>query len=138
VDLYRRAGEEEGHDPASLHVTMSAIGLIAPRSQDAKEQFYPYWLATMKYGAQARGWAVPSRAHYDAWTTKARAIFAGSPDEVADRLITVGRLVGADRYGLQMDWAGVPHAAVMKAIELLGTEVLPQVRRELGAAADAA
>jgi hypothetical protein len=33
---------------------------------------------------------------------------------------------------MQMDWAGVPHAQVMTAIELLGTEVLPQVRKELG------
>jgi probable LLM family oxidoreductase len=132
VDLYRGAGEAQGHDPAGLQVTMSAIGLIAPRSQDAKEAFYPYWLETMKYGARARGWSVPGRAHYDAWTRGAQAIFAGSPDEIAERMITVGRLVGADRYGMQMDWSGVPHPLVLKAIELLGTEVLPQVRKELG------
>jgi hypothetical protein len=29
-----------------------------------------------------------------------------------------------------MDWSGVPHSVVMNAIELLGTEVLPQVRQE--------
>ena len=95
----------------------------------------------MKYGAEARGWTVPSRAQYDAWTRGAQSIFTGSPAQVADRLISVGRLVGADRYGMQMGWAGVPHATVMTAIELLGTEVLPEVRKELGpavAAADAA
>lgn len=130
VDLYRRAGEAGGH--TDLEVTMSAIGLIARRSQDAKDSFYPYWLETMKYGARARGWSVPSRAEYDAWTAGARSIFAGSPQEVAERLISVGRLVGADRYAMQMDWSGVPHKLVMEAIELLGTEVLPLVRAELG------
>ncbi|WP_026425991.1 LLM class flavin-dependent oxidoreductase [Actinokineospora inagensis] len=131
VDLYRRAGEAGGQ--TGLHVTMGAVGFIARNSQDAKNTFYPYWLQTMKYGAQARGWTVPSRADYDAYTHNAQAIFAGSPDEVAERLITVGRLVGADRYAMQMDWSGVPHKDVMAAIELLGTEILPQVKAELGA-----
>ncbi|PRY37850.1 LLM class flavin-dependent oxidoreductase [Umezawaea tangerina] len=132
VDLYRRAGEAGGHAPEDLHVTMSAIGLIAKNSQDAKDSFYPYWLETMKYGARARGWAVPTRAEYDTFTHNSQALFTGSPDEIADRLITVGRLVGADRYAMQMDWSGVPHAKVMTAIELLGTEILPVVRKELG------
>jgi alkanesulfonate monooxygenase SsuD/methylene tetrahydromethanopterin reductase-like flavin-dependent oxidoreductase (luciferase family) len=129
VNLYRRSGVAAGHDPASLHVTMGAIGLIGPKSQEAKEDFYPYWLETMKYGARARGWAIPTRSEYDDAARDAQAIFVGSPHEVAERLISVGTLVGADRYGMQMDWAGVPHAKVMTAIELLGTEVLPQVRQ---------
>ncbi|MGO1055151.1 LLM class flavin-dependent oxidoreductase [Crossiella sp. CA198] len=130
VDLYRRAGAAAEHAPEDLHVTMGAIGFIAPRSQDAKEIFYPYWLRTMKYGAQARGWAVPTRADYDGYTENANALFTGSPEQVAERIISVGKLVGANRYAMQMDWSGVPHEHVMKAIELLGTEVLPLVRKE--------
>ncbi len=132
VDLYRRAGEAGGHAPEDLHVTMSAVGLIGRDSQAAKDAYYPYWLETMKYGARARGWTVPTRAEYDAWTRDARSIFAGSQEEVAERLITVGRLTGADRYAMHMDWSGVPHKLVMEAIELLGTEVKPLVDRELG------
>ncbi|GAA3885330.1 LLM class flavin-dependent oxidoreductase [Saccharothrix violaceirubra] len=127
AQLYRRAGEAAGHRPEDLHVTMSAIGLIAPKSQDAKDIYYPYWLQTMKYGARARGWRVPSRADYDAWTHDANSIFAGSPAEIAERLAAVGELVGADRYAMHMDWSGVPHRHVVTAIELLGTEVLPLV-----------
>ncbi|GAB3882267.1 LLM class flavin-dependent oxidoreductase [Kibdelosporangium lantanae] len=131
VDLYRRAGEAGGHAPEDMHVTMGAIGFIARNSQDAKETFYPYWLETMKYGVEARGWPMPTRADYDQATHGARQLFVGSPEEVADRLITVGKLVGANRYAMQMDWSGVPHKEVMTAIELLGTEVLPLVRKEL-------
>ncbi len=137
VDLYRRAGASAGHAAETMHVTMGAIGLIADDAQDAKDAFYPYWLETMKYGARARGWTIPTRAEYDQATLGAQGIFAGSPDEVAQRLISVGRLVGADRYAMQMDWAGVPQERVMRGIELLGTEVLPRVRRELGADAPA-
>jgi probable LLM family oxidoreductase len=129
VNLYRRAGTAAGHSRAALNVTMGAIGLIARNSQDAKDAFYPYWLETMKYGAKARGWPIPSRAEYDQAAHGSQAIFAGSPSEIAERLISVGTLVDADRYAMQMDWAGVPHDRVMTAIELLGTQVLPEVRR---------
>ena len=63
------------------------------------------------------------------------SIFAGSPEEIAERMITVGKLTNADRYAMQMDWSGVPHEHVMRAIELLGTEVLPLVRKEFPAKA---
>ncbi|MEW2499857.1 LLM class flavin-dependent oxidoreductase [Amycolatopsis sp. CA-161197] len=132
VDLYRRAAAAGEHTDDEHDVTMGAIGFIAEKSQDAKETFYPYWLETMKWGARSRGWAVPTRREYDQYTEGARALFVGSPDEVAERIITVGKLTGADRYAMQMDWSGVPHAKVMKAIELLGTEVLPQIRKEFG------
>ncbi|ALG10836.1 LLM class flavin-dependent oxidoreductase [Kibdelosporangium phytohabitans] len=132
VDLYRKAGESGGHAPGDLHVTMGGIGLIAKNSQDAKEAFFPYWMETMRYGSKARGWPLPTRAHYDEYAKDANSLFVGSPQEVAERMISVGKLVGADRYAMQMDWSGVPHPVVMNAIELLGTEVLPQVRAELG------
>jgi alkanesulfonate monooxygenase SsuD/methylene tetrahydromethanopterin reductase-like flavin-dependent oxidoreductase (luciferase family) len=136
ADLYRRASAATGHPTASQHVTFSGIGLLAPRSQDAKDRFYPHWLRTMEDGAAARGWRVPSRSDYDRYTAGAGAVFAGSPAEVAERIITVGRLAGAQRYGLQMDWSGVPHPDVMRAIELLGTQVRPIVEAELGAEGD--
>jgi probable LLM family oxidoreductase len=133
VDLYRRAGQANGHAAADLHVTMSGIGMLAGNSQDAKDQFFPHWHRMMEYGAQARGWSVPSRADYDHYTTGSKMLFAGSPAEIADRIITVGTLVDADRYALQFDWAGVPHPLVMKAIELFGTEVRPLVEQAFAA-----
>ncbi|PKQ26111.1 MAG: LLM class flavin-dependent oxidoreductase [Actinobacteria bacterium HGW-Actinobacteria-4] len=132
VELYRRSSEASGHDASAQHVTMSGIGLIAERSQDAKDIYFPYWHQMMKYGASARGWSVPGRADFDHFADGAQMIFAGSPNEIADRLISVGTLTGADRYALHMDWSGVPHSHVMKAIELIGSDVLPQVNEAFG------
>nr|WP_236685831.1 LLM class flavin-dependent oxidoreductase [Demequina oxidasica] len=127
VDLYRRSSAQSGHPASTQHVTMTAIGLISERSQDAKNTFYPYWNQVMEWGAASRGWSVPGRVDYDRMVDGASMIFAGSPDEIAQRLISVGQLTRADRYILQMDWAGVPHPEVMTAIELLGTRIKPQV-----------
>jgi len=40
-------------------------------------------------------------------------------------------LLGHTRQILQMDVGGVPHATFLKAIDLLGTEVLLRIRKEL-------
>lgn len=132
VDLYRRASEQSGHATSQQHVTMTAVGFIAERSQDAKDIFYPHWNEVMKYGAKARGWQVPTRGEYDQMAQGASMIFAGSPDQVAERLISVGQLTQADRYFLQLDWGAVPHEHIMKAIELIGTRIKPQVDEALG------
>jgi hypothetical protein len=59
-------------------------------------------------------------------------VFVGGPDEMAERILNLHKLLGHSRQIFQMDVGGMPHSAFLKAIELLGTEVLPQVRKELG------
>jgi alkanesulfonate monooxygenase SsuD/methylene tetrahydromethanopterin reductase-like flavin-dependent oxidoreductase (luciferase family) len=58
-------------------------------------------------------------------------VFAGRPNEVADRILHLHSLLGHTRQILQMDVGGMPHATFLKAIELLGTDVLRQIRKEL-------
>jgi alkanesulfonate monooxygenase SsuD/methylene tetrahydromethanopterin reductase-like flavin-dependent oxidoreductase (luciferase family) len=60
-------------------------------------------------------------------------VFAGDPEEVAERILQLHEQLGHTRQILQMDVGGMPHADFLKSIELLGTKVLPAVRRELGA-----
>ena len=59
-------------------------------------------------------------------------VFAGGPSAVADRLLQLHAQLGHTRQILQMDVGGMPHATFLRSIELLGTEVLPQIRKELG------
>src|SRR5437588_264065 len=58
-------------------------------------------------------------------------VFAGGPNQVADRILHLHQLLGHTRQILQMDVCGMPHATFLKGIELLGTEVLPQIGKEL-------
>jgi alkanesulfonate monooxygenase SsuD/methylene tetrahydromethanopterin reductase-like flavin-dependent oxidoreductase (luciferase family) len=58
-------------------------------------------------------------------------VFVGGSNEIADRILHLHELLGHTRQILQMDVGGMPHATFLKGIELLGTEVLPQIRKEL-------
>ncbi|GHD43043.1 LLM class flavin-dependent oxidoreductase [Mycetocola manganoxydans] len=129
--LYRESGRKAGHAASDLRVAVSGPGFIAPTSQEAKDTFFPYWKRSMAKIAAERGFTAPSRLGYDSQTAKRGAIFAGSPNEVADKILTLHSHLGHDRQALQMDWSGMPHDLVMRSIELLATEVLPQVRAEL-------
>jgi len=79
-----------------------------------------------------RGWSGRfSRAEFDAATDPDGALLVGTPEQVAEKIIAQHRLFGHDRFLAQVSVGNVPHHLVMRAIELLGTEVAPLVRHEL-------
>ena len=56
----------------------------------------------------------------------------GDPEQVAEKLIAQHQLFGHQRALFQVGLGTLPHAHVLRAIELLGTEVAPRVRAEVG------
>jgi probable LLM family oxidoreductase len=130
--LYREAGAAAGHVASDLRVAVSGPGFLAATSQEAKDTFYPYWHKSMTAIAAERGFTAPSRLGFDSQSARRGAIFAGSPNEVADKMIALHGRLAYDRHALQMDWSGLPHNLVMRSIELLGTDVMPQVRAAIG------
>ena len=55
----------------------------------------------------------------------------GSPAQVAEKILLQHELFGHHRTMIQLAIGSVPHRDVLRAIELLGTEVAPLVRAEL-------
>ena len=51
----------------------------------------------------------------------------GSPAEVVDRLSKARNALGLDLAALSMDLGGLPEAMLFEAIDLIGTEVIPQL-----------
>jgi alkanesulfonate monooxygenase SsuD/methylene tetrahydromethanopterin reductase-like flavin-dependent oxidoreductase (luciferase family) len=124
---YREAGQSAGHDPATLEVSIAGHGFVAKDGRAAKENFYRYESSVLK----TVGIPVPDQDYFDANYAPGGMTMVGEPNEIADRLIAFQRKLGHTRQILQMDLGGVPHREVLRSIELLGTEVAPQVRAEL-------
>ena len=83
-----------------------------------------------RIGAE-RGWGPTSRAAFDAQTALRGAYVVGEPERVAEKILFHHELFGHDRTLLQLGIGTVPHREVMRAIELFGTRVAPEVRRQL-------
>lgn len=130
-DLYRRSATQAGHDASTLRSAIAVPGFIGAQSQQAKDDFFPYWIDSMSRISAERGFPTPTRSTFDDAAGGRGAIFAGSPNEVADKIIATHGHLHNDRVGLQMDWSGLPQNLMMKSIELFATEVAPQVRKEL-------
>jgi probable LLM family oxidoreductase len=139
--LYRQTAVEHGHGDAPLKVGVSAPGLVlddAPGRGRAKETFRPYWLDSMRRISAERGFPTPSGVTYNMETAPGGALFVGNPEQVAEKIVRMHGHMQHDRQIFQLDLSSVPQRTVLVAIELLGTEVLPLVRRELGTSAAAA
>jgi alkanesulfonate monooxygenase SsuD/methylene tetrahydromethanopterin reductase-like flavin-dependent oxidoreductase (luciferase family) len=78
-----------------------------------------------------RGWPPTTREQFEAGASPQGAYFMGSPQQVIDKILMQHEWFRHDRFGLQLSVGTLPHARVMKAIELLGTVVKPAVNKAL-------
>ncbi len=130
IDRYREAGAKAGHSPENLKVGLHSLGYIAPKTEDAIEEFYPgYAKAFTKIGLE-RGWGPVRRDHFDAQTGSTGAFLVGSPQDVAEKIMRHSEsLGGISRVTFQMDSAGLTHDQLMQSFELLGKEVKPLLNK---------
>ncbi|RYF29256.1 MAG: LLM class flavin-dependent oxidoreductase [Chloroflexi bacterium] len=131
VDLYHAAGKQYGTPAEKQRIAIASPGYIAADAQDAKDTFWKAWGWTMAELGKVRGFAAPDRAHFDAESNRDGALFAGSPEEIADRIIELHKRIGHARHFFQMDVGQLPHDKFLQSIELLGTQVAPRVKKAL-------
>ncbi len=129
-DLYRRAARQAGHDPATLKTSINVHGFVGETTEQAADLFYGPQAEVMDRIGRERGWGPTNRAHFDQARGPAGNLFVGSPELVAEKIVANHRLFRNDRFLIQMAIGIMPHAQIMKAIELFGTRVAPLVRKE--------
>jgi len=130
AELHRRAAKEAGHAPPPISI--NSHGFIADTSQQAVDDSYAPFAATMDKIGKERGWPPLSRQQYEAARTLRGANFVGSPQEVIDKILFQYEIFRHDRFLLQLSVGTIPHRKVMRAIELFGTEVAPAVKKAVG------
>jgi probable LLM family oxidoreductase len=131
LQLYRQAGRAAGHDPATLKVSINSHGFIADTTQQAIDDYYPSATVVMNKIGRERGWAPATRQQLEGSRTLSGSDFVGTPEEIAEKMLFQHEIFGHQRCLLQLGVGTIEHRKVMRAVELLGTEVAPVVRREV-------
>ncbi|HTQ27806.1 MAG TPA: LLM class flavin-dependent oxidoreductase [Puia sp.] len=131
VQLYRDVFTKAGHDINSLQLGINSHVFIADSSQEARDQFYPSYAATMSRLGRERGWSPMNRQQFEASTQKQGALLVGSPREVIDKILYEHELFKNTRFLAQMTVGAMPHGQVMHSVELFGDRVAPVIRKAL-------
>jgi len=125
VNLYRQRFAHYGHGtPEQAIVGLGGQAFIAQRSQDAVRRFRPYFEGTPLYGTSYR---LEDFA-------RDTPMSVGSPQEVIEKTLTFQEGFGDYQRQLwNVDAMGLPLEMVLEQVELLGSEVVPVLRREMEA-----
>jgi probable LLM family oxidoreductase len=130
IDRYRAVLSESGHP--RLPVAITQHGFVARTSQAAADIYYPADAEVMNRIGRERGFGPTSRPEFDHKILPDGPYIVGSPDQVIEKILLQHQIFGHQRTLLQLAIGSVGHADLMRAIELIGTEVAPAVRAELG------
>ena len=131
VQLYRDTAQKMNHNLGKLPVGISSHGFIAEDSQDAMDTAFPAHHTAMTRIGKERAWPPTTREQFEAGASPQGAYFMGSPQQIVDKILMQHEWFDHQRFGLQLSVGTLPHAKVMKAIELFGTVVKPAVNKAL-------
>ncbi len=129
VDLYRQSLAGQGK--AALPIGIHSPGHIAETDAQALDELYPYYEAMHNRIGRERGWPPLDREVFAAMAGPRGALCAGSPETVAQKIAGTIRTLGASRFDLKYSNGAMPHALLMKSIDLYATRVVPRVRELL-------
>lgn len=133
LDLYREAGARAGYAPGQLKVGMHSLGYVAATKQEAADDFFPGYARAFTDIGKERGWPPMTRGRFEAQLGPLGALLVGDPDEVVEKVLRHSEALGGiSRITFMMNAASLPHAKLMRAIELLGERVAPVLREASG------
>jgi probable LLM family oxidoreductase len=129
VDLYLQSLAE--HQQPRLPIAVHSPGHVAETDDLAKNELWPHYEAMINRIGGERGWPPATRAQFEREAGPDGALCVGSPDTVAAKIARTVRLLALSRFNIKYSAGTLPHAVLMRSIELIGTKVAPRVRELL-------
>ncbi|MCU1655491.1 MAG: Luciferase family protein [Pseudonocardiales bacterium] len=135
VDHYLEKWAEHGH----VHAPEIGAGwhvFIARDGAAARSAWKPRYRAYHEWMQQLLGVVNPAVPQHNArpfdfeWLTTNGPAIVGSPAEVIDRIGALSEKLKVTTHLLYMDMGGMPQRELFDAIELVGTDVIPQLANE--------
>ncbi len=125
VELYHRAVAQMGTKarPIGIH----SPGFVAATDEAARAALWPHYQSQFGRIGRERGWPPVTKERFLGEVTQG-ALFVGSPDTVARKIVRAVNGLGVQRFDLKYTSGPVPHDANMDCLRLYGEQVIPMVR----------
>ena len=133
IDSCRESGKQGGYSDDQLKAGCTFFRLRRARgTKQAADDFFPGYSLTMTEIGKERGWPKMTRDHFEAQMGPQGALIIGEPDEVIQKIVRHSKALGGiSRITFMMNPASLPHEKLMRATELIGTQIAPALREEL-------
>jgi probable LLM family oxidoreductase len=130
-DYYREVYEASGHDMQQLRTGVHVHAFFGEDSAATARDYYPVYAAQMNRIGRQRGWPPYQPAQFEAGRAPKGHLAVGNAAETVDKILYLHETLGLTRFAAHLDVGGPSHASIMKAIEIYGTQIAPQVRAAL-------
>ena len=131
IQLYKDTWVKSGREIKDLQLGINNHVFVGEDGQKTADLFYPYYAEMMNRIGRERGWPPLARQQFEYSRSPKGAVMVGSVQQVIDKILYEHELFGFTRFLAHASLGTVPHAEVMKSIELYGTKVVPEVRKLL-------
>ncbi|MES2418352.1 MAG: Atu2307/SP_0267 family LLM class monooxygenase [Bacteroidota bacterium] len=131
-EYYKKVYTAYGHDLSKFEVGVHMHSLFGENSQQISDYYYPLYSAQMDRIGRSRGWPPYQEQQYNSGRGKGGALIIGDANEAIDKILAMQEMFGLTRFSAHMDVGGPSHKAMMKSIEVFGTQIAPKVREALG------
>lgn len=131
IQLYKDTWVKSGRDINDIQLGINNHVFIGEDSQQVADLFYPYYAEIMSRTGRERGWPPLARQQFEFSRSPKGALMVGSVQQVIDKILYEHELFGITRFMAHAGLGIVPHAEVMKSIELCGTKVVPEVSKAI-------
>lgn len=130
-DLYKEQYQASGHAMEDFQVGIHAHSFFGENGKQTADNYFPLYAAQMDRIGKSRGWPTYQRSQFDFGRSTHGALVIGDANETAEKILQFQESFGLTRFAAHLDVGGPSHADIMKAIEIYGTQVAPQVRAAL-------
>ena len=131
IEFYKQQYIQFGHDPEKMQIGVHWHTFLADSKQEMLDNYFPYYKAQMDRIGKDRGWAPYTQMQFEGGMSPEGALFMGETNQVIDKMIATIEMFGLTRFIAHIDVGGPTHKEMMKAIELYGSKVLPEVRKAI-------
>jgi hypothetical protein len=102
---------------------------IGEDAQKVADLFYPYYTEIISRIGRERGCPPFARQQFEYSRSPKGALMVVSVQQMIDKILSEYELFGYTRFMAHASLGTIPHAEVMKSIELYGTKVVPEVKK---------
>ena len=130
VNMYKEAYLAAGHPENEMKISLHSLGFVGDHHEATLNVYFPGYRKMFNKVGEERGWAPVTREGFDFQADKDGALVVGNPENVAKKILRHAKALGGiDRFTFQMDNPLLSHEQLMRSIELIGKEVIPELNR---------